>query len=73
MLGIGNREDPPVSWIEGCRVQYREGEVDATNSETARSVRCGEVLAGRGVTKMALDEEGRLTHCHRDGTTSLIP
>ena len=48
-------------------------EVDATISETVRTVRFGEVLAARGVTTVALDDEGRLTRYHPDGTTSLLP
>jgi len=34
---------------------------DAAISETVRTVRFGEVLATRGVTTLALDDEGRLT------------
>ncbi|CAB4951182.1 MAG: hypothetical protein F2840_07810 [Actinobacteria bacterium] len=48
-------------------------EVDAAISETTRSVRFGEVLTARGVTTVALDDEGRLTRYHPDGTTSLLP
>ena len=48
-------------------------EVDAAISETTRSIRFGEVLAARGVTTVALDDEGRLTRYHPDGTTSLLP
>ena len=48
-------------------------EVDATISETVRTVRFGEVLAARGVTTVALDDEGRLTRYHPDGTTRLLP
>ena len=45
-------------------------EIDAAISET---VRFGEVLATRGVTTVALDDEGRITRHHPDGTTSLLP
>ena len=45
-------------------------ELDTSISEAARTVRFGEVLAGRGVTTVALDEDGRLTRYHPDGTTS---
>ena len=48
-------------------------EVDAAISETTRSIRFGEVLAARGVTTVALDDEGRLTRYHPDGSTSLLP
>ena len=48
-------------------------EVDAAISETTRSIRFGEVLAARGVTTVALDDEGRLTRYHPDGTTGLLP
>lgn len=47
-------------------------EVDAAISETVRAVRFGQVLAARGVTTVALDDEGRLTRYHPDGTTSLL-
>lgn len=45
-------------------------ELEASISEAARSIRFGEVLAARGVTTVALDEHGRLTRYHPDGTTS---
>jgi hypothetical protein len=45
-------------------------ELDASISEGARTIRFGEVLAARGVTTVALDEKGRLTRYHPDGTTS---
>ena len=47
-------------------------EVDAAVSETARAVRFGEVLAARGVTTVALDDDGRLVRYHPDGATSLL-
>jgi hypothetical protein len=45
-------------------------ELDASISEAARAIRFGEVLAARGVTTVALDQHGRLTRYHPDGTTS---
>ena len=45
-------------------------ELDAAISETARRVRFGEVLSGRGVTTVALDANGVLTRYHPDGTSS---
>jgi hypothetical protein len=45
-------------------------ELDTAIAETARTIRFGEVLAARGVTTVALDEHGRLTRYHPDGTTS---
>jgi hypothetical protein len=47
-------------------------ELDTAVSEAARTIRFGEVLAARGVTTVALDEHGRLTRYHPDGTTSLL-
>ncbi len=47
-------------------------EVDATISEAARTARFGEVLAARGVTTVALDDDGRLVRYHPDGTTTLL-
>ena len=45
-------------------------ELDTSISEAARTIRFGEILAARGVTTVALDEHGRLTRYHPDGTTS---
>jgi hypothetical protein len=45
-------------------------ELDVTVAEKARTVHFGEVLAGRGVTTVALDENGVLTRYHPDGTSS---
>lgn len=45
-------------------------ELDAAISETARRVRFGEVLSGRGVTTVALDADGVLTCYNPDGTSS---
>jgi pimeloyl-ACP methyl ester carboxylesterase len=45
-------------------------EVDAAVSETARRVRFGEVLSGRGVTTVALDANGVLTRYQPDGSSS---
>jgi hypothetical protein len=45
-------------------------ELDAAISETARRVRFGEVLSGRGVTTVALDAHGVLTRYKPDGTSS---
>jgi hypothetical protein len=47
-------------------------ELDTSISEAARTIRFGEVLAARGVTTVALDEHGRLTRYHPDGTTSSL-
>jgi hypothetical protein len=45
-------------------------ELDASISETARSISFGDVLAARGVTTVALDGKGELTRYHPDGTRS---
>jgi hypothetical protein len=45
-------------------------EIDASLSAAARNISFGEVLAGRGVTTVALDDDGLLTRYHPDGTTS---
>ncbi|SEP29557.1 hypothetical protein SAMN05660991_04610 [Trujillonella endophytica] len=42
----------------------------SVSESAARTVRFGEVLAGRGQTTVALDEHGRLTRYHPDGSTS---
>lgn len=47
-------------------------ELDVSISETARRVSFGEVLAARGVTTVALDDDGVLTRYHPDGTTSAV-
>lgn len=44
-------------------------ELDAAIDERARATGFGEVLAGRGVTTVALDEHGVLTRYLPDGTT----
>jgi hypothetical protein len=49
-----------------------DAELDASVSAAARTIRFGEVLAARGVTTVALDESGRLTRYHPDGTTSPV-
>ena len=43
------------------------------DAEAVRTVGFGEVLAARGVTTVALDDQGRLTRYHPDGTTSAAP
>lgn len=45
-------------------------ELDTSISEAACTISFGEVLAGRGVTTVALDKHGQLTRYHSDGTTS---
>lgn len=45
-------------------------ELDVAVADKARAVHFGEVLAGRGVTTVALDENGVLTRFHPDGTSS---
>lgn len=45
-------------------------ELDASICEAAATMSFGEVLAGRGVTTVALDEHGRLKRYHPDGTSS---
>jgi hypothetical protein len=47
-------------------------ELDASISESARAINFGEVLASRGVTTVAIDDAGRLTRYHPDGTTSAL-
>lgn len=47
-------------------------ELDALISESVRAVSFGEILAARGVTTVALDEQGVLTRYHPDGTTSRL-
>jgi hypothetical protein len=47
-------------------------ELDAFISAAARTIRFGEFFAARGVRTVALDEHGRLTRHHPDGTTSRL-
>ena len=47
-----------------------DAEIDAAVSETARATSFGEVLAARGVTTVALDEDGVLHRYFPDGSTS---
>jgi len=47
-----------------------DAEIDAAVSEAARATSFGEVLAARGVTTVALDDDGVLTRYFPDGSTS---
>lgn len=47
-------------------------EVDGAIQASAQSMSFGEVLAGEGVTTVALDEAGNLTRYHPDGTTERL-
>lgn len=47
-------------------------ELDASISEAARRISFGEVLASRGVTTVALDDDGVLTRYHPDGSTERV-
>ena len=49
-----------------------DAEVDAALSAAARQVRFGEVLAARGVTTVALGDDGVLLRHHPDGTTTPV-
>lgn len=47
-------------------------ETDAAITERLRSVNYGDVLAGEGITTVALDDYGRLVRYHPDGTAVLL-
>lgn len=47
-------------------------ELDASISEAARRINLGEALANRGVTTVALDDEGVLTRHGPDGSTERV-
>jgi hypothetical protein len=47
-----------------------DAELDASISEAVHTISFGEVLAARGITTVALDENGTLTRYHPDGSTS---
>jgi hypothetical protein len=47
-------------------------EVDVAISERLRAVDYGDVLAGEGVTTVALDDDGRLVRYDPDGTTTRL-
>ncbi len=47
-------------------------EIDAAVSGAARTISFGEVLAARGVTTVALDDNGVLTRYHPDGSTTAL-
>lgn len=51
---------------------WLNAELDALISESVRTVSFGEILAARGVTTVALDEQGVLTRYHPEGTTSRL-
>lgn len=46
------------------------GELDRSISGAVRAVSFGAVLLARGVTVVALDEDGRLTRHHPDASTT---
>ena len=62
-------ELPEHDLTEQERIVFN-AELDAAISESVRAVSFGEVLAARGVTTVAVDDQGRLTRYHPDGTTS---
>ncbi len=47
-------------------------EIDAAIAERARDVDVGAVLAGAGITTVALDDDGRLVRYDPDGTTTVL-
>src|SRR4051794_37069484 len=47
-------------------------ELDTSISEAARSTSFGTRLTARGITTVALDDDGVLTRYHPDGTTSAL-
>lgn len=47
-------------------------EIDAAVAERARDVDFGAVLAGAGVTTVALDDDGQLVRYHPDGTATVL-
>ena len=47
-----------------------DAELDVSISQSARGMHFGDVLAARGVTTVALDDDGVLTRYHPDGSTS---
>jgi hypothetical protein len=49
-----------------------DAEIDATISEKGRTISFGAELARRGITTVALDDDGVLTRYHPDGTTSPV-
>lgn len=58
-----------ISDLTEAEREVFNAELDASISEAARRISFGEVLAGRGVTTVALDENGVLVRHHPDGTT----
>ncbi len=50
-----------------------DAELDASISESARRTSFGAVLAGRGVTTVALSDDDVLTRYHPDGTVEQLP
>lgn len=47
-------------------------ELNAAIREPARTTHIGDVLAARGITAVALNNDGHLTRYHPDGTTSSV-
>lgn len=60
----------PERELTGEERTVLDAEIDAAVSEAARGMSFGEVLAARGVTTVALDDDGVLTRYFPDGATS---
>ena len=61
--------------LAGLSVEERavaNAELDALIQEKGRATSFGSVLAGRGVTTVALDDDANLVEYHPDGSTSLL-
>ena len=61
-----------ISDLTGEERAVFNAELDASISEAARRISFGEVLARRGVTTVALDDNGVLTRHHPDGTSERV-
>lgn len=48
-------------------------ELDAAINEKAQATSLGDAVAARGVTTVALDDEGRLVEYRPDGTSTILP
>lgn len=64
-----SNELDPVESESAVRRMINE-EIDTSISDAVSSVRFGDVLASRGITVVAISEDGVLTRYFPDGTTA---
>jgi hypothetical protein len=62
----------PMSALRSDERTVVNAELDAAIAEKAQATPFGKLLTARGVTTVALDDEGRLVEYRADGTTTVL-